>query len=164
MKLLISSSSFFIPSYHTTKNTLNNHAPSSPFTIRRTREDGQYLDTDRRQGALRNQETVAPHLEPTVRRGLGHESAHHSQAEPRHPDGSLTLETVDRIYSTLTALCSLYFGPEEMDDEYRRLADSRMRIARSVAPLPAAVRKRLEEEQGQKEKGDVPLRPVHPLG
>ncbi len=39
-----------------------------------------------------------------------------------------------------------------------------LRIARSVAPLPAAVRKRLEEEQGQKEKGDVPLRPVHPLG
>lgn len=86
-----------------------------------------------------------------------------AKLNPAHPDGSLTLETVDRIYSTLTALCCLYFGPEEMDDEYRRLADSRMRIARSVAPLPAAVRKRLEEEQGQKEKGDVPLRPVHPL-
>lgn len=87
-----------------------------------------------------------------------------AKLNPAHPDGSLTLETVDRIYSTLTALCCLYFGPEEMDDEYRRLADSRMRIARSVPPLPAAVRKRLEEEQGQKEKGDVPLRPVHPLG
>ena len=87
-----------------------------------------------------------------------------AKLNPKHPDGSLRLETIDRIYSTLTALCSLYFGPEEMDDEYRRLADSRMRIARSVAPLPAAVRKRLEEEQGQKEKGDVPLRPVHPLG
>lgn len=162
MKLLISSSSFFIPSYRTTKNTLNNHAPSSPFTIRRTREDGQYLDTDRRQGALRNQETVAPHLEPTVRRGPGHESAYHGQAEPCPPrrvadagDGGPHLQHPH---------CCLYFGPEEMDDEYRRLADSRMRIARSVAPLPAAVRKRLEEEQGQKEKGDVPLRPVHPLG
>lgn len=86
-----------------------------------------------------------------------------AKLNPAHPDGSLTLETVDRIYSTLIALCHLYFAPEEMNEEYRRLADSRMRIAQSVAPLPTAVRKRLEEEQGQKEKGDIPLRPVHPL-
>lgn len=72
-----------------------------------------------------------------------------AKLNPVHPDGSLTLETVDRIYSTLIALRCLYFAPEEMDDEYRRLADSRMRIARSVAPLPATIRKRLEQEKGQ---------------
>lgn len=76
-----------------------------------------------------------------------------AKLNPARPDGSLKLETIDRIYSILNALCSIYFAPEEIEEEYRRLADSRMRIARSVAPLPAAIRKRLEKEKGYK-KGE----------
>lgn len=76
-----------------------------------------------------------------------------AKLNPARPDGSLKLETIDRIYSTLTALCCLYFSAEEMEEEYRRLADSRMRIAQSVAPLPVAIQERLEEEKGYK-KGE----------
>lgn len=71
-----------------------------------------------------------------------------AKLDPSRPDGSLTLETVDRIYSSLLALLRVYFTPEETEEEYRRLADSRMRIAQSVAPLPRIVAARVAEEQG----------------
>ena len=41
-----------------------------------------------------------------------------SKLDHHHPDGTLTLETLDRIY----------FTPEEAKEEYRRLVDSRIRI------------------------------------
>lgn len=69
-----------------------------------------------------------------------------AKLSPTRPDGSLTLVTVDRIYSSLTAMIHVYFIPEEVEEERRRLADSRMRIAQDVAPLPKAVLRALEEE------------------
>lgn len=69
-----------------------------------------------------------------------------AKLDPACPDGSLTLETVDRIYSALLALRCVYFTPEETEEEYRRLADSRMRIAQSVAPLPQAVKDAVADE------------------
>lgn len=51
-----------------------------------------------------------------------------SKLDFRHPDGSLTLETLDRIYATLWYLSPLYFTAEEKEEEKRRLAESRMRI------------------------------------
>ena len=72
-----------------------------------------------------------------------------AKLNPKHPDGSLRLETIDRIYSTPIALLRVYFTPDETTEEYRRLADSRMRIAMSVAPLPDAVCRMLEEGTGR---------------
>lgn len=68
-----------------------------------------------------------------------------AKLNPRHPDGSLTLETVDRIYSILIALCRREYKGEEMEEEYRRLTDSRMRIAMSVAPLPPSIQAQLDD-------------------
>lgn len=51
-----------------------------------------------------------------------------SKLDRHHPDGTLTLETLDRIYATFIYLCPMYFTREEVDEEYRRLVDSRIRI------------------------------------
>lgn len=51
-----------------------------------------------------------------------------SKLDRHHPDGTLTLETLDRIYATFIHLCSEYFPLEEVEEERRRLADSRIRI------------------------------------
>ena len=51
-----------------------------------------------------------------------------SKLDHHHPDGTLTLETLDRIYATFMYLCPVYFTPEEAKEEYRRLVDSRIRI------------------------------------
>ena len=51
-----------------------------------------------------------------------------SKLDHRHPDGTLTLETLDRIYATFIHLCPVYFTPEEVEEEHRKLADSRIRI------------------------------------
>ena len=62
-----------------------------------------------------------------------------AKLNPKHPDGSLALETVDHIYSILITLCRIEYKGEEREEEYRRLTDSRMRIAMSVAPLPPSI-------------------------
>lgn len=51
-----------------------------------------------------------------------------SKLDHRRPDGTLTLETLDRIYATFMYLCPMYFTREEVDEECRRLKDSRIRI------------------------------------
>lgn len=51
-----------------------------------------------------------------------------SKLDRHHPDDTLTLETLDRIYATFIYLCPMYFTREEVDEEYRRLVDSRIRI------------------------------------
>lgn len=51
-----------------------------------------------------------------------------SKLDHHHPDGTLTLETLDRIYATFMYLCPVYFTPEEAEEEYRRLVNSRIRI------------------------------------
>ena len=51
-----------------------------------------------------------------------------SKLDRHHPDGTLTLETLDRIYATLMLLCPVYWAPEEEKAEYQRLVDSRIRI------------------------------------
>lgn len=71
-----------------------------------------------------------------------------AKLNPSCPDGSLALETVDRIYGLLLTLVRVYFTPEEEEEERSRLAYSRMRIALSVAPPTGAVLRALEEETG----------------
>ena len=51
-----------------------------------------------------------------------------SKLDRHHPDGTLTLETLDRIYATFIHLCPEYFPLEVVEEERRRLADSRIRI------------------------------------
>lgn len=51
-----------------------------------------------------------------------------SKLDYHHPDGTLTLETLDRIYATFLYLCPSYFIKEEAEEERRRLVDSRIRI------------------------------------
>lgn len=42
-----------------------------------------------------------------------------AKLNPKQPDSSLSLETVDRIYSALIALRCVYITDEEMEEEYR---------------------------------------------
>ncbi|WP_289006656.1 hypothetical protein [uncultured Parabacteroides sp.] len=51
-----------------------------------------------------------------------------SKLDYHHPDGTLTLEMLDRIYATFIHLCPEYFPQEEVEEERRRLIDSRIRI------------------------------------
>lgn len=51
-----------------------------------------------------------------------------SKLDRHHPDGTLTLETLDRIYATLLYLCPTYFTREEAEEELHKLVDSRIRI------------------------------------
>lgn len=46
----------------------------------------------------------------------------------KHPDGSLTIETLDRIYLALIKEAPGLFEGEELSEEYRWLMSSRMRI------------------------------------
>lgn len=62
-----------------------------------------------------------------------------AKLHPDHPDPTLRLETIDRIYSILIALLRSHFDEESREAEYRFLIESRIRIMQSVAPLPAAV-------------------------
>ncbi len=63
-----------------------------------------------------------------------------SKLNPRHPDGTLRLETLDRIYSILIALLrSEFCEMEKIKEEYRLLVESRIRIMQSVSPLPPAI-------------------------
>ncbi len=63
-----------------------------------------------------------------------------SKLNPRNPDGTLRLETLDRIYSILIALlCSEFCEVERIKEEYVLLVESRIRILRSVVPLPPAI-------------------------
>ena len=59
-----------------------------------------------------------------------------SKLNRRHPDGTLTLETLDRIYATFMHLCPEYFTPEEAEEEYHRLVDSRIRILMCLLVSP----------------------------
>lgn len=51
-----------------------------------------------------------------------------SKLNHHHPDGTLTLETLDHIYATFMYLCPVYFTPEEVEEEYHRLVNSHIRI------------------------------------
>lgn len=51
-----------------------------------------------------------------------------SKLNRHHPDGTLTLETLDRIYATLLYLYPTYFTREEAEEELHRLVNSRIRI------------------------------------
>ncbi len=63
-----------------------------------------------------------------------------SKLNPRCPDGTLRLETLDRIYSILIALLRSEFCElEKMKEEYHLLIESRVRIMQSVSPLPPAI-------------------------
>lgn len=63
-----------------------------------------------------------------------------SKLNPRRPDGTLRLETLDRIYSILIALLRSEFGAMDLiKEEYRLLVESRIRIMQSVSPLPPAI-------------------------
>ncbi|MBP3517080.1 MAG: hypothetical protein J6K31_01455 [Parabacteroides sp.] len=62
-----------------------------------------------------------------------------SKLDCRHPDGTLTLETLDRIYATLLYLSSFHFPREEVDEEQHRLAHSRIRIVMCSEISPEVV-------------------------
>ncbi len=70
-----------------------------------------------------------------------------SKLNPRCPDGTLRLETLDRIYSILIALLCIEFCEEEkIEEEYLLLIESRARIMRSVSPLPPAIQALVVDE------------------
>lgn len=51
-----------------------------------------------------------------------------SKLDHRHPDGSLELETLDRIYGTLICRRAHHFTPAEAERERLLLVESRMRV------------------------------------
>lgn len=51
-----------------------------------------------------------------------------AKLNPKHPDGSLELATLDRIYATFLYLYPFYFAKEEQEEERRLLVESRIRI------------------------------------
>lgn len=70
-----------------------------------------------------------------------------SKLNPRRPDGTLRLETLDRIYSILIALLRSEFGRLDLvKEEYRLLVESRIRIMQSVSRLPPAIEALVLEE------------------
>ena len=66
--------------------------------------------------------------------------------DPRHPDATLRLETVDRIYATFFFLSGYHFLPEERDWECQELQESRFRIVKWMAISPKVIRREREYE------------------
>lgn len=63
-----------------------------------------------------------------------------SKLHPRHPDGSLRLTTLARLYATLYHLVGYNFSPEEQEAERRWLMESQMRISTCLGVHPAVLR------------------------
>lgn len=68
-----------------------------------------------------------------------------AKLNPRRPDHTLELETLDYIYHRLLTLCHVYYIGEEARKEYNLLVESRIRVLMSVRPLPQKVLDRLAE-------------------
>ena len=65
-----------------------------------------------------------------------------SKLSPSHPDGSLRLESLDRVYATF------HFPEKEREPERNELRCSRSRILEQSYPLSGRVRERVEKERG----------------
>lgn len=63
-----------------------------------------------------------------------------SKLNPKHPDGTLLLESLDRIYATFFHLVPYHFPEKEREAERNRLRRSRCRILELSYPLPEKVR------------------------
>ena len=66
--------------------------------------------------------------------------------DPRHPDATLRLETVDRIYATFFFLSGYHFLPQDRDRERLLLQESRFRIVKWMAISPKVIRREREYE------------------
>ena len=71
-----------------------------------------------------------------------------SKLSPSHPDGSLRLESLDRVYATFLHLVSFHFPEKEREPERNELRCSRSRILEQSYPLSGKVRERVEKERG----------------
>lgn len=69
-----------------------------------------------------------------------------SKLNPSHPDGSLLLESLDRVYATFLHLVPFHFPENEREAERNELRCSRIRILERSYPLPGKVRERVEKE------------------
>lgn len=67
----------------------------------------------------------------------------------RHPDGSLSLLSLDCIYRRLYALVRVRFIECEVDEEYRLLMESRFRIMEAEDELPASIAEEITDELGE---------------
>ena len=68
-----------------------------------------------------------------------------SKLSPSHPDGSLRLESLDRVFLHLV---SFHFPEKEREPERNELRCSRSRILELSYPLSGKVRERVEKERG----------------
>ena len=66
--------------------------------------------------------------------------------DPRHPDATLRLETIDRIYATFFFLSGYHFLPQDRDRERLLLQESRFRIVKWMAISPKVSRREREYE------------------
>ncbi len=65
-----------------------------------------------------------------------------SKLDPKHPDGTLRLESLDRIYGIFLHLVPSQFPKREWETEREELMRSRWRILERSYPLPGRVRER----------------------
>lgn len=66
--------------------------------------------------------------------------------DPRHPDATLRLETIDRIYATFFFLSGYHLLPQDRDRERLLLQESRFRIVRRMGISPKVIRREGEFE------------------
>ena len=78
----------------------------------------------------------------------GLSSVRDASVSPSHPDGSLRLESLDRVYATFLHLVSFHFPEKEREPERNELRCSRSRILELSYPLSGKVRERVEKERG----------------
>lgn len=71
-----------------------------------------------------------------------------SKLSPSHPDGSLRLESLDRVYATFLHLVSFHFPEKEREPERNELRCSRSRILEQSYPLSGRVRERWRKRGG----------------
>lgn len=72
-----------------------------------------------------------------------------SKLNPSHPDGSLLLESLDRVYATFLHLVPFHFPEKEREAERKELRCSRSRIMEQSYPLSGRVRERVERDRGK---------------
>ena len=63
-----------------------------------------------------------------------------------HVDGSLTLESIAKIYKRLVVLKCLKFVDEELVAEEQRLKDSMFRVMMSVSTIPQSIAEVVQDE------------------
>lgn len=81
-------------------------------------------------------------------RVLGYQPPHTVEVESKPSDGSLRLESLDRVYATFLHLVSFHFPEKEREPERNELRSSRSRILEQSYPLSGRVRERVEKERG----------------